>query len=131
MSTSRQKPRFHKAFVDASNVGIGSVLLQERQGSVDYPVVYMSKKLNAWEKNYSTIEKECLALVRGVEHFQVYFGSNPIIVYTDYNPLTFINKAKGMNQRILRWSFFLQQYNLTITHIAGREKLVEDALTRM
>ena len=71
----------------------------------------MSKKLNTCEKNYSTIEKECLALVRAIEHFQMYFGSNPIIVYTDHNPLTFINKAKGINQTILRWSFFLQQFD--------------------
>ena len=83
MSSSPQEPRFTKPFklaVDVSDVGIGPVLLQEGQDSVDYPVAYMSKKLNACEKNDSTIEKECLTLVRDIEHFQVYFGSNPISI---------------------------------------------------
>jgi hypothetical protein len=72
-----------KVFVDASDVGIGAVLMQEGENQILHPIVYMSKKLDKCQKNYSTIEKECLALVWAVQKFQVYFGSDPVKIYTD------------------------------------------------
>ena len=45
---------------DASDIGGGSVLLQEDENGVDHPVCYFSKKFNVSQMNYSTIEKECL-----------------------------------------------------------------------
>lgn len=126
-------PEFEKPFcisTDASDVGAGSVLLQEDHLGVEKPVAYFSKKFNPCQKNYATIEKECLALVWAIQQFQVYFGSNPITVYTDHNPLVFLNRMKGNNQRILRWSLFLQPFSLVIKHIAGKCNLLADALSR-
>ena len=57
-------PSFDKEFklvVDASDVGAGSVLLQEDDNGVDHPVCYYSKNVNKHQRNYSTIEKECLS----------------------------------------------------------------------
>uniref|UniRef100_A0A0L8GXP3 Reverse transcriptase RNase H-like domain-containing protein n=1 Tax=Octopus bimaculoides TaxID=37653 RepID=A0A0L8GXP3_OCTBM len=48
----------------------------------------------------------------------------------DHNPLVFINKVKGTNQRILRWSLYLQQFSLTICHIAGNANLLTDVLSK-
>ena len=65
-------PDFAKCFkltVDASNVGIGAVLLQEDNNGIDHPVCYFSKKFNKHQKNYSTIEKECLALILAIQQF--------------------------------------------------------------
>ncbi|KAJ8257267.1 hypothetical protein GJAV_G00183750 [Gymnothorax javanicus] len=59
-------PNFKKEFklaVDASDIGAGAVLLQEDTDGVDHPVCYFSKKFDKYQKDYSTIEKECLALV--------------------------------------------------------------------
>ena len=61
-----QKPilrlrNFEKQFVlqtDASDSGLGAVLLQEYDG-VNMPVMYISRKLNGAETRYSTIEREC------------------------------------------------------------------------
>ena len=128
-------PDFSKPFklaVDASDVGIGGVLLQEDSSGVDHPVCYFSKKLNKHQKNYSTIEKECLALVLALQHFDVYVSSSyvPLVVFTDHNPLTFLSKIKNKSQRLVRWSLLLQNYNLEIRHIKGRDNLVADALSR-
>ena len=128
-------PDFSKPFklaVDASDVGIGGVLLQEDSSGVDHPVCYFSKKLNRHQKNYSTIEKECLALVLALQHFDVYVTSSHIslVVFTDHNPLTFLSKIKNKNQRLVRWSLLLQNYNLEIRHIKGRDNVVADALSR-
>ena len=93
--------------------------------------MYYSKKLNHCQRRYSTVEKECLSLVTAVQHFQVYIGSTETVVYTDHNPLVFLHKCKSQNQRILRWSLYLQQFNLKIEHIAGVKNAIADALSRV
>ena len=128
-------PNFNKEFklaVDASDVGAGGVLLQEDDNGVDHPVCYFSKKFNKHQKNYSTVEKECLSLILALQHFEVYLtsSSSPIVVFSDHNPLTFIHKMKNKNQRLLRWSLLLQEYNLDIRHIRGKDNIIPDALSR-
>lgn len=86
-------PRLDEPFkleVDASHVGADAVLLQEWEGVK--PVCYFSKKFNAYQLNCATTEKEALALIWALQHFEVYvgFGSSPVVVYTDHNPLTFL-----------------------------------------
>ena len=82
------------------------------------------KKVQKSQKNYSTIEKECLALVLALQHFEVYVTSSslPIVLYSDHNPLVFIHNMKDKNQRLLMWSLMLQQYVLEIRHIKGSER---------
>ena len=57
---------------DASDVGIRAALLQEFEGKGQLPIAYASKKLLPRERNYSVIEKECLAIIWGVEKFRKY-----------------------------------------------------------
>ncbi|MDA3067896.1 Ty3/Gypsy family RNase HI domain-containing protein [Campylobacter sp. JMF_01 NE2] len=129
-------PDFNKCFklaVDASDVGAGAVLIQEDDNGIDHPVCYFSKKFNTQQRNYSTIEKECLALILAIQHFEVYLTSSPmpIVVFSDHNPLSFLHKLKNKNQRLLRWSLMLQEYNLEIRHIKGRDNIIPDALSRV
>ena len=121
-----------KLSVDASNFGVGAVLSQDDENGVEHPVSFYSKKLNQHERAYSTIEKEALALITSLQHFEIYLknGRFPVNVKTDHNPLVFINKMKNNNQRLLRWSFFLQEYDLVITHIKGKDNVVADCLSR-
>ena len=90
--------------VDASDQGIGAVLMQEDSNGIQHPICYFFKKLNKHQKVYSTIEKEGLALISGLQHFEVYLSTSttPIIIYTDHNPLVFINKMKNNNRRLMR-----------------------------
>ena len=129
-------PDFKSSFklaVDASDVAAGAVLLQEDDEGVEHPVCYFSKKFNKSQRNYSTIEKECLALVLALQHFEVYVSSSslPIVVYSDDNPLVFIHKMKDKNQRLLRWSLRLQEYVLEIRHIKGKDSVIADCLSRV
>ena len=128
-------PDFTKPFklaTDASDLAVGAVLLQEDESGIEHPVAYFSKKLTKSQRNYSTIEKETLALILALEHFEVYVNSanQPTTVYSDHNPIVFIHKMKNRNQRLLRWSLILQEYNLDIRHIPGKENVIADALSR-
>ena len=109
-------PRLDRPFTvytDASHVGAGAVLMQEDNLGIDKPVSFYSKKFNSYQLNYSVIEKEALALILALQHFDVYVGgSTPLVIYTDHNPLTFLHSLHCPNQRLIRWSLFLQSYAL-------------------
>ena len=127
---SRLRETF-KLIIDSSDVGTGSVLVQDASDGLDHHVSYFSKKFLKYQRNYSVVKKETLGLVLALELFDIYLGSTPfkIKVFTDHNPLTFLKTMKNKNQRLVRWSLTLQEYNLEIQHIPGSENVVADALS--
>ena len=131
-----RSPDFSKEFklrVDASDTGIGAVLMQSGEEGVDHPLSYFSRKLNDHQMKYSTVEKETLALVLALQHFEVYVnaGSQLLKVSTDHNPLKYINNFKNKNKRLMNWSLLLQDYNIQIEHIKGKDNTIADALSRL
>lgn len=128
-------PNFSLPFnleVDASAIGAGAVLLQAGDGDVCHPVCYFSVKFKKHQWNYSTIEKETLAMLLALQHFEVYVGSSspPVTVYTDHNPLVFLAQMYNHNQRLMRWALLVQGYNIVIKHKKGADNIVADALSR-
>ena len=115
---------------DASNSGIGAVLMQKHDGKL-FPVCYASKKLSSAECNYSTIEKECLAIVWGFRRFHLYLYGVPFVLQTDHEPLKYMNSAKFANGRLMRWAMFLQSYNFRVEAIKGSENVGADYLIRV
>ena len=125
-------PDFERPFsvaVDASDVAMGAYLFQTVDNIV-HPICYYSKRLNVHQQNYATVEKEAFALLSAVRVFNIYFGSHPVTVYSDHSPLQFLSKMSNHNQKLLRWSLELQQYNLNIVHRPGKENLIPDILSR-
>lgn len=129
-----QSPNFEKPFtlhIDASSYALGAVLLQNSTNNdILHPICYFSSKLRPHQLNYSTVEKEALALVVALEHFALYLSSSPhkISVYSDHNPLTFINTMKSKNLRILRWALRIQPYAFEISHMKGPDNVLADAV---
>jgi len=101
---------------------------------LDHPICIYSKKLDHHRKRYSTsqgpLEKEALSFVLAVCYFSVYFWTGVITVYTDHDPLVFLQRMANHNQKLLRWSLELQQYNFNIVHRAGKDNLTADLLSR-
>ena len=93
-----------KLEIDASATGAGAVLLQDGEMDVCHPVSYFSVKFNCHQLNYSTIEKETLALLLALQHFAVYVSSSlsPVTVFTECNPLVFLLWMYNHNQRLMR-----------------------------
>ena len=126
-------PDFSKPFIvqtDASDSGIGCILLQEYDDG-RFPVVCASKKLLPRERNYSVIERECLAIVFAVKKFAKYLYGREFILHTDHQPLSYIHRAKLESGRIMRWALFLQNYRFRIESIKGSENVGADYLSRM
>ena len=128
-------PDYQKPFklqVDASDYGAGAVLLQEGTQEIDQPISYFSQKFDQHQRNYSTCEKEALVLILALRHFDFYLSAAifPIEVFTDHNPLVFLMKMRDRNQRLLRWSLMLQEYNIKVSHIRGTDNVIADALSR-
>ena len=129
-----QAPKFgarSELYVDASSTGVGAALHQFDEEGNSRPVGYFSKKLNRYQLNYSTVEKEALALVLALDHsMNILSPSECLQVHTDHNPLVFLDKMKNKNQKLMRWSLMLQSYRLKIDHINGAKNKVADALSR-
>jgi hypothetical protein len=115
--------------VDASNVAIGANLFQLNE-NIEHPVCFYSNRLNRHQQRYSPVEKEALSLVLAVRVFSPYFGAQPVTVYTDHSPLQFIQRMSNDNQKLLRWTLELQQFNLKIVHRPGKLNLIPDILSR-
>jgi hypothetical protein len=125
-------PNFNEKFEmysDASDQGISAILVQ-RYDDAPLPVCYYSRKLLPRERNYSTIEKELLAILAGLDNYRIYVGYGPLLVYSDHNPLRWLSSVKNSNQRILRWALTLSEYALEIRHMRGGENELADWLSR-
>ena len=114
---------------DASDVGVGAVLLQEFEREGRLPIAYTSKKLLPRAKNYSTIEKECLGIIWGIEKFRKYLYGVEFLLETDHKPLSYLQTAKVLNPRIMRGAMRLQPYRFRIVAIRGQDNLGADYLT--
>lgn len=104
--------------IDASLVGAEAVLIQEDAHRIEHPVCFFSRKFNKHQLNYSTIEKNTLALLMDLQYFDVYIRSSnmPVTVFTVHNPLVFLARMYNHNQHLMCWSLIVQGYNLVIKH---------------
>lgn len=127
-----QYPDFTKPFLlttDASGTAIGAILSQGQIGK-DQPISYASRVLNDAEKNYSTIEKELLAIVYAVQHFRPYLYGKKFKLVTDHKPLTWLHKLKDPTSRLARWRIKLAEYDYEVIYKPGKINANADALSR-
>lgn len=128
-----QYPDFTKPFIlttDASNYAIGAILSQGPLNS-DRPICYASRTLSVSETNYSTIEKELLAIVWATKYFRPYLYGQKFLIVTDHRPLTWIMSLKDPNSKLIRWRLKLEEYNYEIIYKKGKCNTNADALSRI
>lgn len=121
-------PDFNKEFeltTDASNYAIGAILSQN-----NHPICYASRTLNAPEINYSTIEKELLAIVWACKYFRPYLFGRKFKIFTDHKPLKWLFSLKEPNSRLVRWRLKLEEYDYSIEYTKGKSNHAADALSR-
>ena len=114
---------------DASLHGMGAILYQYWDNEPK-PVAYASQKFLDRETRYSTVERECLAIVWAVKKFRYYLSGQEFILETDHRPLVYLESFKGTNARLLRWSLSLQPYKFKVVYVTGSENHGADLLCR-
>jgi len=113
---------------DASNVGIGGYLFQLDEFEKELPVAYVSKALNDVQRRWSTIEIECYAIYFAMSKFEQHLRGHPVIVQTDHRNLQWLYKSQV--PKLIRWSIFLQEFDMEIDWIPGHSNVVADTLSR-
>jgi hypothetical protein len=120
-------------FCDASDIAAGAVL-QQYYNEQWQPLGYFSKKFSTAQKNYSTYDRELLAVYMALKHFRKTFEGRHLIIFTDHKPLTYaMSKTQTANEtpRRTRQLSFISEFTTDIRHISGKDNIVADALSRI
>ncbi|KAL4353062.1 hypothetical protein GQ457_06G011960 [Hibiscus cannabinus] len=115
---------------DASDYAVGAVLGQ-RKGKIFHPIYYASKTLNDAQVNYTTTEKEMLAVIFAFDKFRSYLIGTKVIVHTDHSAIKYLLSKKDAKPRLIRWILLLQEFDIEIIDRKGTENQVADHLSRL
>eukprot|EP01053_Blabericola_migrator_P006172 Blabericola_migrator_1__6171@NODE_3113_length_2029_cov_5_413863_g1950_i0_p1_GENE_NODE_3113_length_2029_cov_5_413863_g1950_i0NODE_3113_length_2029_cov_5_413863_g1950_i0_p1_ORF_typecomplete_len614_score39_80RT_RNaseH/PF17917_1/5_3e33RT_RNaseH_2/PF17919_1/2_4e23rve/PF00665_26/4_5e03rve/PF00665_26/2_2e19Integrase_H2C2/PF17921_1/8_3e03Integrase_H2C2/PF17921_1/1_4e14RVT_1/PF00078_27/3_8e13DDE_Tnp_IS240/PF13610_6/0_002rve_3/PF13683_6/0_0022zfH2C2/PF09337_10/0_04_NODE_3113_length_2029_cov_5_413863_g1950 len=113
---------------DASEIAIAAVLSVVRDGK-EYPIEFYSRALTPTERRWAAHERECLAIIEALRHFDVYIRGRKVKVITDHKGLQWLMTAqKG---KLARWAAVISEYDLSIFHESGTLIAHVDALSRL
>ncbi|CAA7034297.1 unnamed protein product [Microthlaspi erraticum] len=121
-------PDFLKTFeieCDASGIGIGAVLMQDKK-----PIAYFSEKLGGATLNYPTYDKELYAWSEPCKLGSITYGPRSLLSIPDHESLKHFKGQQKLNKRHARWAEFIETFPYVIKYKKGKDNVVADALSR-
>jgi hypothetical protein len=128
-----QPPKWGTPFeimCDASDYTVG-VVLGQRIAKCPHVIYYASQTLNDAQLNYSTTEKELLAVVFALDKFRSYLLGSKVIIYSDHAALKYLFSKKDAKSRLIRWILLLQEFDIEIRDKKDSKNVVADHLSRL
>jgi hypothetical protein len=140
-ATALYTPQIGKLFIlrtDASGVAVAACLSQlsddntvvDEKGTGERPVAFGSQKLSPTQCAWSVIEREAYAVIFALKRYHNLIFGSPIIIYCDYNPLSYIVECAPKSAKLTRWSLALQAYNITFRYARAVNNKPADCLSR-
>ena len=116
---------------DASNYQVGCALFQTDEEGARHPIGFWSRTLQGAERNYSTAEKECLAVVWALQTLRPYLAFEKFVVHTDHAALRWLFGISEPSGRLMRWRLRLAEFDFSIEYKKGKINCLADSLSRL
>ncbi len=127
--TSNWQLEFH-VHTNAPLLAIGAIFTQNPTRKYDQPIVYASRLLNKANQNYTTREREALAMVYVLNKFRHFLLGNNFFFNVDHMALVYLINKLQVSGRIVRWLLFLE-YEFIVFYKLGKTHVVVDVLFRL
>ena len=121
---------FH-VHVDASSIALGIILAQPGEGGLDHSVAFVSRKISSAKCNYTTTEREGLAMVYALQKFIYYLLGAHFKMFTDHLALKYLVNKLVLGGKICIWLLLFQEYDFEIIVKPGRLNAGLDRLSRL
>ena len=116
--------------IDASGWCLGAILWQYQGDRKEGPIYYASRQMSPAERNYTTTEREALAVVYACRKFRHYLLGYRIVFHTDHNSLKYLVNKPDLSRRIARWILLLQEFDYEVLVKSGKTNSNADYLSR-
>ena len=126
-------PDLNKPFelhTDASATGAGATLMQD-VGGTPRVIAFASHRWSRTDARRGPTERECMAILWGVDHFRTYLAGRPFDLVTDCGALTWLFKSRELCPKLHRWALRLMEYSITLRWRPGAQHVLPDALSRL
>jgi hypothetical protein len=117
--------------VDAYFIALGTVLAQPGEGDIDHPLAFSSRNLSTTKINYTTTEREGLAMVYALHKFRHYLLGGHFKMFIDHSMLKYLVNKPVLGGRICIWLLMFQEYDFEIIVKLVRMNKGLDHLSRL
>ena len=120
----------YEIMCDVNDYVMGVVLGQKTE-KIFKAIYYASKTFNEAQENYSTTEKEMMAIVFACEKFKPYILGSHVIIHTNHDAIRYLMTKNEAKRRLIRWVLLLQEFDHEIKDKKGSDNVIADHLSRL